>query len=168
MSVRLHQVSVRLPQVNVSVRLPQVSVRLPQVNVSVRLSQVTVSVRLPQVNVSVRLPQVTVSVRLSQLLQGKSIPQYGTLDRIEAGSGASDGRFSGDCDDEDEDGCAGSGGGQVKKVLRVSKCEWTLCSSSSLLFSLFFKQTHRRSLKSKTVLRGSECKRIEAMRLPLL
>ncbi|XP_061083149.1 glypican-5a isoform X2 [Conger conger] len=58
---------------------------------------------------------------INQLLQGKSIPQYGTLDRIEAGSGGSDGRFSGDCDDEDEDGCAGSGGGEVKKVQRVSK-----------------------------------------------
>ncbi|KAJ8350074.1 hypothetical protein SKAU_G00252040 [Synaphobranchus kaupii] len=55
------------------------------------------------------------------LLQGKSIPQYGTLDRIEAGSGGSDGRFSGDCDDEDEDGCGGSGGGEAKKVLKVSK-----------------------------------------------
>ncbi|KAJ8252926.1 hypothetical protein GJAV_G00207110 [Gymnothorax javanicus] len=56
---------------------------------------------------------------INQLLQGKSIPQFGTLDRIEAGSGGSDGRYSGDCDDED--GCGGSGGGEVKKVLRVSK-----------------------------------------------
>ncbi|KAM6942836.1 glypican-5a [Xenentodon cancila] len=55
-----------------------------------------------------------------QLLQGKSIPKLGTLDQIETGSGDAEGRYSGDCDDED--GCGGSGGGDVKKkVSRVSK-----------------------------------------------
>lgn len=43
---------------------------------------------------------------INQLLQGRSIPKFGTLDRIETGSG--DG-YSGDCDDED--GCWGSGSG---------------------------------------------------------
>uniref|UniRef100_A0A3P8V8U9 Glypican 5a n=1 Tax=Cynoglossus semilaevis TaxID=244447 RepID=A0A3P8V8U9_CYNSE len=57
---------------------------------------------------------------VNQLLQGKSIPKLGSLDQIEAGSGDSEGRYSGDCDDED--GCAGSGGGEVKgKTSRVSK-----------------------------------------------
>lgn len=57
---------------------------------------------------------------INQLLQGKSIPKYGTLDQIETGSGDGEGRYSGDCDDED--GCGGSGGGDVKrKVQRVSK-----------------------------------------------
>lgn len=57
---------------------------------------------------------------INQLLQGKSIPKLGTLDQIETGSGDSEGRYSGDCDDED--GCGGSGGGDVKrKVSRVSK-----------------------------------------------
>ncbi|XP_064166096.1 glypican-5a isoform X2 [Anguilla rostrata] len=78
---------------------------------------------------------------INQLLQGKSIPQYGTLDRIEAGSGASDGRFSGDCDDEDEDGCGGSGGGEVKKVLKVSKL---LQESQRLLYTLLPTQCYRR------------------------
>ncbi|XP_029986811.1 glypican-5 [Sphaeramia orbicularis] len=57
---------------------------------------------------------------INQLLQGKSIPKLGTLDQIETGSGDAEGRYSGDCDDED--GCVGSGGGEVKrKVSRVSK-----------------------------------------------
>ncbi|KAJ0056593.1 hypothetical protein NL108_010523 [Boleophthalmus pectinirostris] len=57
---------------------------------------------------------------INQLLQGKSIPKLGTLDQIETGSGDSEGRYSGDCDDED--GCSGSGGGEVKrKGSRVSK-----------------------------------------------
>ncbi|KAM3877066.1 glypican-5a [Diretmus argenteus] len=57
---------------------------------------------------------------INQLLQGKSIPKLGTLDQIETGSGDAEGRYSGDCDDED--GCGGSGGGEVKrKVSRVSK-----------------------------------------------
>lgn len=57
---------------------------------------------------------------INQLLQGKSIPKLGTLDRIETGSGDSEGRYSGDCDDED--GCGGSGGGEVKRTIsRVSK-----------------------------------------------
>lgn len=55
-----------------------------------------------------------------QLLQGKSIPKLGSLDQIETGSGDVEGHYSGDCDDED--GCGGSGGGEVKrKVSRVFK-----------------------------------------------
>lgn len=57
---------------------------------------------------------------INQLLQGKSIPKLGSLDQIETGSGDAEGRYSGDCDDED--GCAGSGGGESsRKVSRVSK-----------------------------------------------
>ncbi|XP_034536533.1 glypican-5a isoform X1 [Notolabrus celidotus] len=57
---------------------------------------------------------------INQLLQGKSIPKLGSLDQIETGSGDGEGRYSGDCDDED--GCAGSGGGESRrKVSRVSK-----------------------------------------------
>ncbi|XP_041841463.1 glypican-5a isoform X2 [Melanotaenia boesemani] len=57
---------------------------------------------------------------INQLLQGKSIPKLGSLDQIETGSGDVEGRYSGDCDDED--GCSGSGGGEVKrKVSKVSK-----------------------------------------------
>ncbi|XP_074471138.1 glypican-5a isoform X1 [Sebastes fasciatus] len=57
---------------------------------------------------------------VNQLLQGKSIPKLGSLDQIETGSGDAEGRYSGDCDDED--GCGGSGGDEVKrKVSRVSK-----------------------------------------------
>ncbi|XP_037607497.1 glypican-5a isoform X3 [Sebastes umbrosus] len=60
---------------------------------------------------------------VNQLLQGKSIPKLGSLDQIETGSGDAEGRYSGDCDDED--GCGGSGGDEVKrKVSRVSK--WPL------------------------------------------
>ncbi|XP_068597032.1 glypican-5a [Brachionichthys hirsutus] len=57
---------------------------------------------------------------INQLLQGKSIPKLGSLDQIETGSGDAEGRYSGDCDDED--GCGGSGGGEDKrKSPRVSK-----------------------------------------------
>ncbi|TMS13537.1 glypican-5a [Larimichthys crocea] len=57
---------------------------------------------------------------INQLLQGKSIPKLGSLDQIETGSGDAEGRYSGDCDDED--GCGGSGGGENRKnVPRVSK-----------------------------------------------
>ncbi|KAM4592884.1 glypican-5a [Odontesthes bonariensis] len=57
---------------------------------------------------------------INQLLQGKSIPKLGSLDQIETGSGDAEGRYSGECDDED--GCMGSGGGEVKrKGSRVSK-----------------------------------------------
>uniref|UniRef100_A0A7N8XWK4 Glypican 5a n=1 Tax=Mastacembelus armatus TaxID=205130 RepID=A0A7N8XWK4_9TELE len=59
---------------------------------------------------------------INQLLQGKSIPKLGSLDQIETGSGDAEGHYSGDCDDED--GCAGSGGGEVKRTFsRVSKCK---------------------------------------------
>lgn len=65
-----------------------------------------------------------------QLLQGKSIPKLGSLDQIETGSGDVEGHYSGDCDDED--GCGGSGGGEVKrKVSRVFK-------SKSFFFSFYF------------------------------
>ncbi|KAG5262151.1 hypothetical protein AALO_G00292770 [Alosa alosa] len=57
---------------------------------------------------------------INQLLQGKSIPKFGTLDEIETGSGDREGHYSGDCDDED--GCWGSGNGDVKRtILRISK-----------------------------------------------
>lgn len=57
---------------------------------------------------------------INQLLQGKSIPKFGSLDEIETGSGDREGRYSGDCDDED--GCWGSGNGEVKRtILRGSK-----------------------------------------------
>uniref|UniRef100_A0A1A8MFV3 Glypican 5 n=5 Tax=Nothobranchius TaxID=28779 RepID=A0A1A8MFV3_9TELE len=52
---------------------------------------------------------------INQLLQGKSIPKLGSLDQIETGSGDAEGRYSGDCDDED--GCGGSGGGEVKRKI---------------------------------------------------
>ncbi|XP_030271444.1 glypican-5a [Sparus aurata] len=57
---------------------------------------------------------------INQLLQGKSIPKLGSLDQIETGSGDAEGRYSGDCDDED--GCGGSGAGENKRIVpRVSK-----------------------------------------------
>ncbi|XP_049905126.1 glypican-5a [Epinephelus moara] len=56
---------------------------------------------------------------INQLLQGKSIPKLGSLDQIETGSGDLEGRYSGDCDDED--GCGGSGGGEVQRKVRVTK-----------------------------------------------
>ncbi|KAK6485744.1 glypican-5-like [Huso huso] len=56
---------------------------------------------------------------VNQLLQGKSIPKYGSLDMIETGSGDLLDQVSGDCDDED--GCAGSGSGEVKKETKISK-----------------------------------------------
>ncbi|KAM7424311.1 hypothetical protein PAMA_000582 [Pampus argenteus] len=67
---------------------------------------------------------------INQLLQGKSIPKLGTLDQIETGSGDAEGRYSGDCDDED--GCGGSGGGEIKsKVQRVSKLSPDVTSDRS-------------------------------------
>ncbi|XP_029354920.1 glypican-5a [Echeneis naucrates] len=57
---------------------------------------------------------------INQLLQGKSIPKLGSLDQIETGSGDAEGNYSGECDDED--GCSGSGGSEVKrKVSGVSR-----------------------------------------------
>ncbi|KAM8894361.1 glypican-5a [Spinachia spinachia] len=55
---------------------------------------------------------------VNQLLQGKSIPKLGSLDQIETGSGETEGRYSGDCDDED--GCGASGGGEVPRVSKLS------------------------------------------------
>ncbi|KAK5874119.1 hypothetical protein PBY51_019094 [Eleginops maclovinus] len=78
----------------------------------------------PEVKVKVADPVINQIIdklkHINQLLQGKSIPKLGSLDQIETGSGDADGRYSGDCDDED--GCGGSGGDEVKrKVPRVSK-----------------------------------------------
>ncbi|XP_057687207.1 glypican-5a isoform X2 [Corythoichthys intestinalis] len=56
---------------------------------------------------------------INQLLQGKSIPKLGTLDQIETGSGDAEGHYSGDCDDED--GCGGSGSGEIKNIQKVYK-----------------------------------------------
>ncbi|RVE74431.1 hypothetical protein OJAV_G00021760 [Oryzias javanicus] len=57
---------------------------------------------------------------INKLLQGKSIPKLGSLDQIETGSGDAEGRYSGECDDED--GCAGSGGGESRtKLSKVYK-----------------------------------------------
>ncbi|KAF6725412.1 Glypican-5 [Oryzias melastigma] len=57
---------------------------------------------------------------INQLLQGKSIPKLGSLDQIETGSGDTEGRYSGECDDED--GCAGSGGGESRtKVYKTEE-----------------------------------------------
>ncbi|XP_075597616.1 glypican-5 isoform X1 [Balearica regulorum gibbericeps] len=54
-----------------------------------------------------------------QLLQGKSFPKYDTWDLQQTGSGGGvDEQISGDCDDED--GCGGSGSGEVKKVLKIT------------------------------------------------
>ncbi|XP_028837392.1 glypican-5a [Denticeps clupeoides] len=59
---------------------------------------------------------------INQLLQGKSIPKFGTLDQIETGSGDGEGHYSGDCDDED--GCSGSGNGEVRRPI-LSNSKWT-------------------------------------------
>ncbi|XP_010004662.1 PREDICTED: glypican-5 [Chaetura pelagica] len=54
-----------------------------------------------------------------QLLQGKSFPKYETWYLQETGSGEGvGGQISGDCDDED--GCGGSGSGEVKRVLKIT------------------------------------------------
>ncbi|XP_069734737.1 glypican-5 isoform X1 [Phaenicophaeus curvirostris] len=52
-----------------------------------------------------------------QLLQGKSFPKYHKWDLQQTGSGGGvHEEISGDCDDED--GCAGSGSGEIKRVLK--------------------------------------------------
>ncbi|XP_055558288.1 glypican-5 [Falco cherrug] len=55
-----------------------------------------------------------------QLLQGKSFPNYDKWDLRQTGSGGGsiDEQISGDCDDED--GCGGSGSGEVKTVLKIT------------------------------------------------
>ncbi|XP_014811008.1 PREDICTED: glypican-5 isoform X2 [Calidris pugnax] len=54
-----------------------------------------------------------------QLLQGKSFPKYHKWDLQQTGSGGGvDEQISGDCDDED--GCGGSGSGEVKRVLKIT------------------------------------------------
>ncbi|CAG5857475.1 unnamed protein product [Menidia menidia] len=78
----------------------------------------------PEVKVKEADPVINQIIdKLKHINQGKSIPKLGSLDQIETGSGDAEGRYSGECDDED--GCAGSGGGEVKrKVSRVSKSLW--------------------------------------------
>ncbi|KAM7130002.1 glypican-5 [Ciconia maguari] len=54
-----------------------------------------------------------------QLLQGKTFPKYDKWDLRQTGSGGGvDEQMSGDCDDED--GCGGSGSGEVKRVLKIT------------------------------------------------
>ncbi|OPJ66947.1 hypothetical protein AV530_016900 [Patagioenas fasciata monilis] len=54
-----------------------------------------------------------------KLLQGKSFPIYDKWDLQQTGSGGDvDEQISGDCDDED--GCGGSGSGEVKRVLKIA------------------------------------------------
>ncbi|XP_074945691.1 glypican-5 isoform X2 [Phalacrocorax aristotelis] len=54
-----------------------------------------------------------------QLLQGKSFPKYDKWDLRQTGSGGGvDEQISGDCDDED--GCGGSGSGEVRRVLKTT------------------------------------------------
>ncbi|KAM9021626.1 LOW QUALITY PROTEIN: glypican-5 [Ara ararauna] len=54
-----------------------------------------------------------------QLLQGKSFPKHDKWDVQQTGSGGGvDEQISGDCDDED--GCGGSGSGEVKRVLKIT------------------------------------------------
>ncbi|XP_075279740.1 glypican-5 isoform X2 [Opisthocomus hoazin] len=54
-----------------------------------------------------------------QLLQGKSFPKYYKWNLQQTGSGGGmDEQISGDCDDED--GCGGSGSGEVKRVLKIT------------------------------------------------
>eukprot|EP00076_Gallus_gallus_P036988 XP_025002526.1 glypican-5 isoform X5 [Gallus gallus] len=54
-----------------------------------------------------------------QLLRGKSFPKYDNWDLQQTGSGGSvDEQMSGDCDDED--GCRGSGSGEVRRVLKIT------------------------------------------------
>ncbi|XP_032053762.1 glypican-5 [Aythya fuligula] len=54
-----------------------------------------------------------------QLLQSKSFPKYYNWDLRQTGSGGSvDEEISGDCDDED--GCGGSGIGEVKRVMKIT------------------------------------------------
>ncbi|KAM6286496.1 glypican-5 isoform 3-T3 [Spheniscus humboldti] len=57
-----------------------------------------------------------------QMLQGKSFPKYDKWDLRQTGSGGGvDEQISGDCDDED--GCGGSGSGEVKRVLKITDYE---------------------------------------------
>ncbi|XP_038029408.2 glypican-5 isoform X2 [Anas platyrhynchos] len=54
-----------------------------------------------------------------QLLQSRSFPKYYNWDLRQTGSGGSlDEEISGDCDDED--GCGGSGIGEVKRVMKIT------------------------------------------------
>ncbi|KAM9388324.1 glypican-5 [Phaethornis superciliosus] len=56
---------------------------------------------------------------VTQMLQGKSFPKYEKWDLRQTGSGEGvDEQISGDCDDED--GCGGSGSGEVKRVLKIT------------------------------------------------
>nr|XP_008173881.2 glypican-5-like [Chrysemys picta bellii] len=57
-----------------------------------------------------------------QRLQGKSFPKHEKWGLLQTGSGVSmDEQVSGDCDDED--GCGGSGSGEVKRILQIADCK---------------------------------------------
>ncbi|KAH1187261.1 hypothetical protein KIL84_020010 [Mauremys mutica] len=54
---------------------------------------------------------------IERRLQGKSFPKHEKWGLLQTGSGGSmDEQVSGDCDDED--GCGGSGSGEVKRILQ--------------------------------------------------
>ncbi|XP_064413750.1 glypican-5a [Latimeria chalumnae] len=71
---------------------------------------------------------------VNQLLQGKPIPKYDKWDFVEPGSGEMDDQISGDCDDED--GCAGSGSGEGKRVPKVAGRKSTIFSAVDVWRSL--------------------------------
>ncbi|XP_027794712.2 glypican-5 [Marmota flaviventris] len=59
-----------------------------------------------------------------QLLQGRS-PKPNKWELIQLGSGGGMvEQVSGDCDDED--GCGGSGSGEVKRTLKITNCKWMI------------------------------------------
>lgn len=65
------------------------------------------------------------------MLQGKSFPKYDKWDLRQTGSGGGvDEQISGDCDDED--GCGGSGSGEVKRVLKITDCKSMILFPSSI------------------------------------
>lgn len=67
-----------------------------------------------------------------QLLQSKSFPKYDNWDLQQTGSGGSvDEQISGDCDDED--GCGGSGSGEVKRVMKITDCKSMILFPSYIL-----------------------------------
>ncbi|XP_075597620.1 glypican-5 isoform X2 [Balearica regulorum gibbericeps] len=85
-----------------------------------------------------------------QLLQGKSFPKYDTWDLQQTGSGGGvDEQISGDCDDED--GCGGSGSGEVKKVLKITNWMPDKTSISDV------KQIHQTNDGSTLDTTGSGC-----------
>lgn len=68
-----------------------------------------------------------------QLLQGRS-PKPNTRELLQPGSGGGMlEQSSGDCDDED--GCGGSGSGEVKRTLKITNCE---CMDLAFLSNAWF------------------------------